>query len=68
MFWGVLIGVSAAGVFGARAAGMDSIDLMAMYTEMGIGIGIGVGTAAAIFSVGAGVVSAIDYSRKRKAY
>jgi len=67
MFWGVLIGVLAVGVFAARAAGMDSIDLMAIYTEMGIGIGIGVGTAAVIFAIGAGVVSAIDYSRKRKA-
>ena len=67
MFWGVLIGIMAAGVFGASSLGME-IDLMAMYTEMGIGIGIGVGTAAAIFSVGAGVVSAIDYSRKRKSY
>ena len=57
----------AAGVFGASSLGME-IDLMAMYTEMGIGIGIGVGTAAAIFSIGAGVVSTIDYSRKRKAY
>ena len=54
-------------MFGARAAGMDSIDLMAIYTEMGIGIGIGVGTAAVVFAIGAGVVSAIDYSRKRKA-
>ena len=67
MFWGVLIGIMAAGVFGASSLGME-IDLMAMYTEMGIGIGIGVGTAAAIFSIGAGVVSTIDYSRKRKAY
>ena len=67
MFWGVLIGILAAGVFGASSLGME-IDLMAMYTEMGIGIGIGVGTAAAIFSIGAGVVSAIDYARKRKAY
>jgi len=47
---------------------MMDVDLMAMYTEMGIGIGIGVGTAAVIFTIGAGVVSAIDYSRKRKAY
>ena len=67
MFWGVLIGILAAGVFGASSLGME-IDLMAMYTEMGIGVGIGVGTAAAIFSIGAGVVSTIDYSRKRKAY
>ena len=67
MFWGVLIGIQAVGVFGASSLGME-IDLMAMYTEMGIGIGIGVGTAAAIFSIGAGVVSTIDYSRKRKAY
>ena len=66
MFWGVLIGVSAAGVFGASM--MMDVDLMAMYTEMGTGVGIGVGTAAVIFTIGAGVVSAIDYSRKRKAY
>ena len=66
MFWGVLIGVSAAGVFGASI--MMDVDLMAMYTEMGTGVGIGVGTAAVIFTIGAGVVSAIDYSRKRKAY
>ena len=67
MFWGVLIGILMAGVFGAKSLGME-IDLMAMYTEMGIGTGIGVGTAAVIFSIGAGVVSTIDYSRKRKAY
>ena len=66
MFWGVLIGVSAAGVFGASM--MMDVDLIAMYTEMGIGVGIGVGTAAVIFTIGAGVVSAIDYNRKRKAY
>ena len=66
MFWGVLIGISAAGVFGASV--MMDVDLMAMYTEMGIGVGIGVGTAAVIFSIGAGVVSAIDYTRKHKAY
>ena len=66
MFWGVLIGILAAGVFGAKRLGME-IDLMAMYTEMGIGVGIGVGTAAVIFAIGAAVVSAIDYTRKRKA-
>jgi hypothetical protein len=66
MFWGVLIGISAAGVFGASV--MMDVDLMAMYTEMGIGVGIGVGTAAVIFTIGAGVVSAVDYTRKRKAY
>ena len=66
MFWGVLIGISAAGVFGASV--MMDVDLIAMYTEMGIGVGIGVGTAAVIFSIGAGVVSAVDYTRKRKAY
>jgi len=65
MFWGVLIGISAAGVFGASM--MMDVDLMAMYTEMGIGVGIGVGTAAVIFAIGAGVVSAIDYTRKRNA-
>ena len=41
MFWGVLIGILAAGVFGASIM-LDSMDLMAMYTEMGIGVGIGV--------------------------
>ncbi len=66
MCWGVLIGVLAAGVFGASM--MMDIDLMAMYTEIGIGIGIGVGTATVIFAIGAGVVSTIDYSRKRKSY
>jgi hypothetical protein len=65
MFWGVLIGITAVGVFGAST--MMDIDLMAMYTEMGIGVGIGVGTAAVIFTIGAGVVSAIDYNRKRNA-
>ena len=63
MFWGVLIGIQAVGVFVASSLGME-IDLMAMYTEMGIGVG----TATVIFTIGAGVVSAIDYSRKRKAY
>ena len=66
MFWGILIAVLAGGVFVARALGMDSIDLMAMYTEMGIGVGIGGGTATVIFAIGAGVVSAIDYSRKKQ--
>ena len=63
MFWGVLIGILAAGVFGAST--MMDIDLMAMYTE--IGIGIGVATATVIFALGAGAVSAMDYVRKRKA-
>ena len=66
MFWGVLIGVLAVGVFGASTV-MDSLDLMAMYKEMSIGVGIGVGTAAASFALGAGVVSAMDYARKRNA-
>ena len=66
MFWGDLIGILAAGVFGASSLGME-IDLMAIYKEMSIGIGIGVGTASVIFAIGAGLVSAIDYSRKRKA-
>jgi hypothetical protein len=66
MFWGVLIGVMAVGVFGASTM-TDSIVLVDMYKEMGIGIGAGVGTAAVIFAIGAGVVSAIDYSRKRNA-
>ncbi|HJO09506.1 MAG TPA: hypothetical protein QGH16_06620 [Verrucomicrobiota bacterium] len=66
MFWGVLIGIIAGGVFGASSLGME-IDVMAIYTEMGIGIGIGVGVAATIFLLGAGVVSAIDYTRRRRA-
>jgi len=66
MFWGVLIGIMAVGVFGASTM-MDSIVLVDMYKEMGIGIGAGVGTAAVIFAIGAGVVSAIDYTRKRNA-
>ncbi|MFQ3169470.1 MAG: hypothetical protein ACI8QI_002038 [Limisphaerales bacterium] len=66
MFWGVLIGVVAGGVLGFSFMS-DSVDLMAIYTEMGIGIGIGVGTATVIFALGAGVVSAMDYARKRNA-
>ena len=68
MFWGVLIGVLAGGVFGASALGLDSIDLVAIYKEMGIGVGIGVGVATVVFAIGAAVVSTIDYYRKRKAY
>ena len=66
MFWGVLICILAAGVFGANRM-MDGIELMAIYTDMGIGIGIGAGTATVIFALGAGVVSAMDYARKRNA-
>ena len=36
------------------------------YKEMAIGIGIGVATGTVIFLLGAGVVSAMDYMRKRK--
>ena len=66
MFWGVLIGVVAVGVFGASTM-MDSIVLVDIYKEMSIGVGVGVGTASVIFAIGAAVVSAIDYSRKRNA-
>ena len=45
----------------------DNFDLQGIYMEMGIGIGIGVATATVIFALGAGVVSAMDYVRKRKA-
>ncbi|RTZ65132.1 MAG: hypothetical protein DSZ35_09350 [Verrucomicrobia bacterium] len=65
MFWGILIVVLAGGVLGA--AQMMDIALVAIYMEMGIGIGIGVATATVIFALGAGVVSAMDYVRKRKA-
>ncbi|MFL3665050.1 MAG: hypothetical protein ACJ06V_00545 [Verrucomicrobiota bacterium] len=46
---------------------MDSIVLVDIYKEMSIGVGVGVGTASVIFAIGAAVVSAIDYSRKRNA-
>ena len=67
MFWGVLIGVLAGGVFGySFLFDVDEGFLQAMYTEMAIGIGIGVATATVIFALGAGVVSTMDYVRKRK--
>ncbi|MEE2947009.1 MAG: hypothetical protein VX392_01700 [Verrucomicrobiota bacterium] len=37
------------------------------YTEMAIGIGIGVATGTVVFLIGAGIVSTMDYMRKRKA-
>jgi len=40
--------------------------LAATYKEMATGIGIGVATGTVIFLLGAGVVSAMDYMRKRK--
>jgi len=45
----------------------DDFDLQAVYMEMAIGIGIGVATGTVIFLIGAGVVSTMDYVRKRKA-
>ena len=45
----------------------DQFELVETYKEMGVGIGIGVATATVIFLLGAGVVSAMDYARKRKA-
>ena len=66
MFWGVLIGVLAGGVLGYSFM-VDDFDLQATYMEMAIGIGIGVATGTVIFLIGAGVVSAMDYARKRKA-
>jgi len=44
----------------------DDVDLQAIYKEMAIGIGIGVATGTVIFLIGAGIVSAMDYMRKRK--
>jgi len=35
--------------------------------EWAIGVGIGVATGTVIFLIGAGVVSTMDYMRKRKA-
>ena len=67
MFWGVLIAVLAGGVFGYSFFTDKEDFLLAIYTEMGIGIGIGVATGTVIFLLGAGVVSAMDYARKRKA-
>ncbi len=66
MFWGVLIGVLAGGVLGYSFL-TDDFDLQAVYMEMAIGIGIGVATGTVIFLIGAGVVSTMDYVRKRKA-
>jgi len=68
MFWGVLIAVLAGGVLGySFFFDVDEGFLQAIYTDMGIGIGIGVATGTVIFLLGAGVVSAMDYARKRKA-
>ena len=68
MFWGVLIGFLAAGVFGySFLFDVDPDFLKATYTEMAMGIGIGVATGTVIFLLGAGVVSTMDYMRKRKA-
>ena len=67
MFWGVLIAVIAGGVFGYSFFTDEEDFLQVIYTEMGIGIGIGVATGTVIFLIGAGVVSAMDYARKRKA-
>ena len=66
MFWGVLIALVAGGVFGFSILS-DQFELVETYKEMGVGIGIGVATATVIFLLGAGVVSAMDYARKRKA-
>tara|TARA_B100001013_G_scaffold200390_1_gene121363 strand:+ start:12 stop:221 length:210 start_codon:yes stop_codon:yes gene_type:complete len=68
MFWGVLIAVLAVGVFGYTFFfDVDEGFLLAIYSDMGIGIGVGVATGTVIFLLGAGVVSAMDYARKRKA-
>ncbi|MDP6793875.1 MAG: hypothetical protein QGG00_00660 [Verrucomicrobiota bacterium] len=67
MFWGVLIGFLLGGVFGySLLFDVDPDFLKDTYTEMAIGIGIGVATGTVIFLIGAGVVSAMDYMRKRK--
>ena len=67
MFWGVLIAVLAGGVFGYSFFTDKEDFLLAIYSDMGIGIGVGVATGTVIFLLGAGVVSAMDYARKRKA-
>ena len=46
---------------------VDAGFLVATYKEMAQGIGIGVATGTVIFLLGAGVVSTMDYMRKRKA-
>ena len=65
MFWGVLIAVLAGGVFGYSFFTDKEDFLQAIYIEMAQGIGIGVATGTVIFLIGAGVVSAMDYVRKR---
>ena len=68
MFWGVLIGFLLAGVFGySFLFDVEPGFLKDTYTEMAIGIGIGVATGTVVFLIGAGIVSTMDYMRKRKA-
>ena len=67
MFWGVLIGFLVAAVFGySMLFDVEAGFLADTYKEMATGIGIGVATGTGIFLLGAGVVSAMDYMRKRK--
>tara|TARA_Y100001934_G_scaffold267263_1_gene347743 strand:- start:224 stop:433 length:210 start_codon:yes stop_codon:yes gene_type:complete len=67
MFWGVLIGFLVAAVFGySMLFDVEAGFLADTYKEMATGIGIGVATGTVIFLLGAGVVSAMDYIRKRK--
>ena len=67
MFWGVLIGFLVAAVFGySMLFDVEASFLADTYKEMATGIGIGVATGTVIFLLGAGVVSAMDYMRKRK--
>jgi|TARA_B100000686_G_scaffold142754_1_gene150224 hypothetical protein len=67
MFWGVLIGFLVAAVFGySMLFDVEAGFLADTYKEMATGIGIGVATGTVIFLLGAGVVSAMDYMRKRK--
>ena len=67
MFWGVLIGFLVAAVFGySMLFDVEAGFLADTYKEMAIGIGIGVATGTVIFLLGAGVVAAMDYMRKRK--
>ena len=67
MFWGVLIGFLVAAVFGYSMLFVVEAGFVAdTYKEMATGMGIGVATGTVIFLLGAGVVSAMDYMRKRK--
>ena len=76
MFWGVLLIIELIGIWVfciwlADWVGMSSfvgaVFAILLTREWAIGVGIGVATGTVIFLIGAAVVSAMDYMRKRNA-